>query len=473
MSRAVITGLSREQGSDPSVLYYDATIINNTTSDLGVGGFAVANPQIRFNETRDVPLVKDTSKYQFSIVRFSMDGPNRDLPLFIPNIQTGQSDVNLTSYSVSMTFQQTWQDSDGNTMAFVIIPPQTFIEYVPENMNPLLAPTPAAPTTKQDITTRYYWLTSYESFVSQVNTAFLASHQTIYILFSLAWTHWQTGVGGTAAFPFATFADFQAYGNTPIMQYNEPLFSILLDSKAFGPPIVPFVPIPLVPPITSTQLTQPIMRLFFNTNMQGLFANFPNTYWNILTINGNVVPAGYTYEILALNQAYKGVVDWRQSPYMDYVPVAQQSVYYTVTQEYRSTDTLWSPIQSIVFTTALLPIRYESSAPPNVLGTGNIGDSAASNQAAFQPIITDITEDTGQFGAEVYRQFTNYIPSAEYRMQEFSSSQNSINTIDIQIFWKCRLDGQLYPMTIYNLGTVNFKLMLRLKSQVAKSQRFD
>ena len=164
MSRAVITGLSREQGSDPSVLYYDATIINNTTSDLGVGGFAVANPQIRFNETRDVPLVKDTSKYQFSIVRFSMDGPNRDLPLFIPNIQTGQSDVNLTSYSVSMTFQQTWQDSDGNTMAFVIIPPQTFIEYVPENMNPLLAPTPAAPTTKQDITTRYYWLTCYHSF---------------------------------------------------------------------------------------------------------------------------------------------------------------------------------------------------------------------------------------------------------------------------------------------------------------------
>tara|TARA_R110000868_G_scaffold101371_3_gene279180 strand:- start:726 stop:2156 length:1431 start_codon:yes stop_codon:yes gene_type:complete len=476
MSRAMLTGLSNEQGSDPTVLYYDATIINSTTSDLVDGVLAAPNPQIRFNETRDVPLIKDVSKYQFSIVRFTMNGPNRDLPLFIPSIQTGQSNVNLTTYAVSISFQQTWQDISGNTNAFVIVPPVSFIQYVPENKNASLAPIPAAPLVKQDITTRYYWLTSYQVFVTQVNAALLQAHQFIYAMFVTDWSHWQTGLPGglKSAFPFASFAEFQAYGNTPVMQYNDPLFNIMLDSQAFGAPILPFVPIPVVPPATNaTQVTAPVMRLFFNTNMQGLFANFPNAYYNSLLINSTLVPTGYTYEILALNQAYKGVIDWRQLPYSDYVPVSQQSLYYNVTQEYRSTDTLWSPVQSIVFTTALLPIRYESTAAPITVGDGNLGGSAPSTQSAFQPTITDITEDMGPTGAEVYRQFTNYIPSGEYRMNDFSPSQTSINNIDIQVYWKCRMDGQLYPMTIYNMGSVNFKMMLRLKSHAAKSQRYD
>ncbi|MFZ4600674.1 MAG: hypothetical protein ACOYNN_18685, partial [Terrimicrobiaceae bacterium] len=80
---------------EPDYVYYNADIINNTTDDLPASGLAPPDPQIRFNETRDTALLKDASQYHFSIIRFTMNGANRDLPLFIPNIQTGASQNNV------------------------------------------------------------------------------------------------------------------------------------------------------------------------------------------------------------------------------------------------------------------------------------------------------------------------------------------------------------------------------------------
>jgi hypothetical protein len=71
---------------DADIVYLNLDIINNTTLDPQAA--AEQDPQIRFNETRDAPIVKDASKYQFSIVRFVMNGANKDLPLFIPTIKT-------------------------------------------------------------------------------------------------------------------------------------------------------------------------------------------------------------------------------------------------------------------------------------------------------------------------------------------------------------------------------------------------
>ena len=92
----------------PDYVYYNADIINNTTADK-LFGVPVADPQVRFNETRDKAIIKNASDYYFSIIRFTMDGANKDLPLFIPNIQTGtgQANFNLTTYSMAVTFEQT------------------------------------------------------------------------------------------------------------------------------------------------------------------------------------------------------------------------------------------------------------------------------------------------------------------------------------------------------------------------------
>jgi hypothetical protein len=104
----------------------------------------------------------------------------------------------------------------------------------------------------------------------------------------------------------------------------------------------------------------------------------------------------------------------------------------------------------------------EQQAPPNNIGAGNIGTNSTS-QSAFAPIITDVSLDLSSDGTG-YRKMIYYAPNAEYRMADFQNSKQDIRSIDIQVFWKNRLDNQLYPLSMFNLSSVSFKLMFRKKS---------
>ena len=453
---------------EPDYLYYNCDIVNNKTDDITFSGLATPDPQVRFNETRDTALIKDSSQYYFSIVRFTMNGPNRDLPLFIPNIQTGQADVNRTTYSVALSYQQSWNTNLG-VISFNLTPNPTFITYASETQNATLAPTPRPPLTEQDISSRYYFVYTYQHWLNLVNAALLTAHQATYAAFQAAWAAYP---GLTDPFPFANFAAFQARTQTPRFIFadeSKPLFSIFFDSDGFGERLEPFIPIPYAPGVAGPQ-TQPRLRFFMNTNMYGLFANFPNTYWNRTDIPGfpAAVPEGYTNEISVVNKFYSNVVDYRIAPYtgvppLGFVPSTFQKVYWVIQQDYKSVDSLWSPIQSIVFTSSLLPVQNEAVGQPNVLGTGNIGDSAPTSRSAFQPIITDIALDLAPGGADDYRQFIYYAPSAEYRLADFAASKQEIRNIDIQVFWKNRLNNQLYPVDMFNLSSVSLKMMFRHK----------
>ena len=106
-----------------------------------------------------------------------------------------------------------------------------------------------------------------------------------------------------------------------------------------------------------------------------------------------------------------------------------------VEQEYRSTDTLWSPIASIVFTTSLIPVFPEQTGVPLILENGNITQGLAA-QSAFSPIITDISLPLS--GASDYRQFIEYAPTAEYRLASMTDSKQDLRSIDLQVYWKNR-----------------------------------
>jgi hypothetical protein len=586
----------------PDYVYYNADIINNTTQNT-VAGQAIRDPQIRFNETRDTAIIRNAADYYFSIIRFTMDGANRDLPLFIPVIAegTGQTNVNLTTYSMAVSCEQTFQIAGPTDITALGVPQQRFIQYVPETQNSVIAPVPrniaadgfqglwsggtqyllgqivsmtaadqygsfngpfyqvipqaqwnlqqtyqigavvqfnnvlyqaiavsqgitpvvganwilappvgTNPTTSslwsvvgndlgntQDLTSRYYWVYTYQHFVDLWNQtmfdptqtgaapaapstcAYQDTYNALYADFLL-----KGGIG--AEFPYATFGDFCNAVYPPVMKYvaETSKFDIYMDSAGFGQRLTAFTQTPYVagPPNTVGLQTHPINRLFFNTNMFGLFANYNNTYYNspLQTFVGLVgqSPDGYVNEILATNKAYQNVSDFRLTPYagvapLGYTPVSTTGttitpnmigrVYYIAQQDYSSTDSLWSPVSSIVFTSTLLPIRTEATGQPVVLGAGNIGDSQATAQSAFQPIITDIALDTSQGNADAYRRFIFYAPSAEYRLSDFSSSKQDIRNIDIQVFWKNRLDNQLYPINMFNLSTVSVKIMFKHK----------
>jgi hypothetical protein len=48
-------------------------------------------------------------------------------------------------------------------------------------------------------------------------------------------------------------------------------------------------------------------------------------------------------------------------------------------------------------------------------------------------------------------------------MSDFGRSKTDIRQIDIQVFWKNRLDNQLVPITMYNLSSISLKILFRHK----------
>ena len=82
-----------------NIVYYNAVLANGKTEIEPDGPFC------NFYEQRSQPLVQDASQYDFTVIRLVGNGLGRSLPLFIPQIELGQSDANKTVYEIVLTFQ--------------------------------------------------------------------------------------------------------------------------------------------------------------------------------------------------------------------------------------------------------------------------------------------------------------------------------------------------------------------------------
>lgn len=81
-------------GVGEAILYAETTLLNVST------GAVEANlPPARFKEVRPTPIIGVAADYSCAIQTWTSSG--HALPLFIPTIATGQSDPNLTVYSVT------------------------------------------------------------------------------------------------------------------------------------------------------------------------------------------------------------------------------------------------------------------------------------------------------------------------------------------------------------------------------------
>lgn len=416
-----------DDDGDPDYVYYNATIVNNQT---GVN-LDSKNPAVRFQETRSVPILRDASKYNFSIVRFTMNGCGKDLPIFIPVIRTGAdnptNDINLTIYSVSLMATFNWIIG-GNPFTFSCQTTQPLI-WVSETQNLEQAPLPDPSTcqTGQDISTRYYWNYTYTHWLQITNTALEACVADIQAQFT---ANWLAVAGWNQPAPAPTLGTV-----APTLTYNPQsnLFTLYADRYGFGGNDA-----------TSPANTQERFRLFFNANTYGMYANFNNIYYNF--------PNGLTNEILIYPILYQNILTSASPP----APTAKS--YWIMNQDYESTSSLWSPIESIVFTSTMLPLCFENTGDPVRFGQSLIGQQG-NIQSAFTPIITDIA--LVNESADDYRGYIQYFPSAEYRLASFQRSKAPINNIDIQVFWKNRLDGQLQPVQMFNGSSVSVKFMFR------------
>lgn len=404
---------------DPDYVYYNASIINNRTNAPFDRSF---DPPVRFTESRDQPIIGDASKYNFSIIRFTMNGPNKDLPMFIPVIRTGPvdnptQDVNLTIYSITidMTIIGTGAGTFSSTQPII---------YVSETLDPQFAPVPAASTTVtgQDLNTRYYWVYTYSHWLDNcIQPAFQAAMADIAT---------QAGVTLQTIAPYITY------------DYTDNLFSLYTDITGFGGPLR----------LSAGTAQDESATLFFNANMYGLFSNFKNQYVNVLgTEKTNLIFTGVKgYGAITSGVPYaENVVEIGAGVSLKY--------FWEMVQDYESTSTLWSPIESIVFNSNLLPLVFEQTGDPVRFGQSNSDTADTGSLGAFQPIITDIALPAEN--GHAYRQLIYYAPSAEYRLASFARSKQPINQIDIQVYYKNRLDGQIRPVTMYNCSSVSVKIM--------------
>jgi hypothetical protein len=414
---------SVDDDQDPDYVYYNASIINNRVNITN----DIPNPQIRFQESRDVPLVKDASKYNFSIVRFTLDGPNKDLPLFIPAIRIGPvanptSDVNLTVYSLTLECDVSYNIPTVGVRSNSFISTQPII-YSPETLDTNIAPVPLATSTQtgQDVSTKYYWIYTFSHFLKLVNATYAAALADIQTQFDA----WWIAEGGTSPPTLETKAPYMVFNPT------NKLFTIYADTYGFGGADRTSV---------ADLSANENFTLYFNENLYGLFTNFENEYVNLSSERVN--------KIIIRNILYQNITTVSQT----------STSYYKTIQDYPSVGSLWSPIESIVFTSALLPLVNEATGAPIRFGVGN--DNMINTTASpFTPIVTDLAINT--MSASDWRDFIYYVPSAEYRLASFGRSKFPINNIDIQIFWKNRLDGTLYPITMFNGSTCSIKIMLR------------
>lgn len=103
--------------------------------------------------TRTSPILSKPSDYYGMISKAVID--TYDMPLFVPLIQIGQSNPNLTPYCFQLGYNGVYSD------------PQ-YVEFTSYNS---FEPTPSAPITKQDVSSTYYYVFNYSEFLTCFNNA--------------------------------------------------------------------------------------------------------------------------------------------------------------------------------------------------------------------------------------------------------------------------------------------------------------
>lgn len=358
-------------GGGDSHIYFDLSVQNNDNN-----GLSPPVPLI-FEEIRNNPYLTNPDDYLMSVVRFNLE-TNISLPIWIPQIETGQANINKTVYTITLQYQN---------FEF-----QQALLFSPSDLsNPL----PAPPLVRQDLSTGYYWGMSYTKIITMVNTAFASAVTGLNNLVALP----------TIVLPFLEFDpySYQCILNAPQTAYADTLIT-------------------------------PI-KIFFNSPMWNLFSSFNSTYLGYINITN-----GKNYQLTTTvnnNIATVGGVNYLQ-----------------LYQEY-PTIPLWTPVQSLVFVSSLLPCSPALVGVPKVIVSGQLVSS--DNNANISSIITDLEVPLDK-GFE-YKPSVNYTPQGEYRMISLSGN-NPINAIQIQCYWKDKLNI-LRP--IYLVGNANIKLMFRKK----------
>ena len=108
-------------------VYMKLDVVNNSSE---------TPKRLAFDVTRTIPFLTNAEDYFLTVARFNLQTSN-SLPVFIPDIQTGQNDPNITTYDISLS--ASYQGQVQRQISAVIYEPL-------DTSQPILSP----PTTATD-----------------------------------------------------------------------------------------------------------------------------------------------------------------------------------------------------------------------------------------------------------------------------------------------------------------------------------
>lgn len=403
---------------EPYHIYYDLNIINNDTSGTR------KPPNLQFTEIRNSPYLSNPADYFCSVVRFSLETPS--LPLIVPQVKVGSAGINDLIYSITLS-HPIFTTANNNI--------QQFLTYVPQSSTGYTG-LPAPPTEFQDIESDYYYVYAFQAFIDMVNTALRA-----------AWTTALANSGGVL-----TGAGYAA-ANYPYLYWDNDACKAtwVVPQDLFETPS----PNNPTPTLLGGLGGVPI-SLYFNAPLFTLFSSFQAFQEGYGATNGIIQGKNW-------RMAFPNVVS--NNPFLantatgalSVLPVYNGKNVLRITQEY-PTAPLWCPIQSIVFTTSLLPIAPSLTSVPILYGKES-QLSNSGNNSNISNILTDLEVPLDKGWENKPSIF--YSPQSEYRLFDLNGNA-PLSAIEISVFWKDQFGG-LHPFKLFSGCNGSLKIMFRRK----------
>lgn len=283
-NKHMITNHNRNMPTEDNV-YIDVKVINDTDQ---------RTVRAQFNQTKTRQIIDNPSNYYLTLARWKV--PAFEFPLLIFPVQNGQSNPNLSDYSITL---------ETSTDIF-----QTFLFYVAYDSSAEV-PTTAIP---KQAPTNYYFVYDYQQMIDIINTAFTIAFENV------------TGKPGGSTIP-------------PIMIFNPEtrLFGIQAEETFFS---VDTNPTPLPPAFPTTQPSfDADIKIYFNFKLYSLFNGLNARFTDP---NGPEATDGRDVQIVVKDFGYNNI----------------NNQFVLMEQNFPSIA-YWSPVQQVIFETTLIPINSE------------------------------------------------------------------------------------------------------------------
>tara|TARA_R110000868_G_scaffold71798_4_gene209885 strand:- start:138 stop:3137 length:3000 start_codon:yes stop_codon:yes gene_type:complete len=186
-----------------------------------------------------------------------------------------------------------------------------------------------------------------------------------------------------------------------------------------------------------------------NQPLYNLLSTFRFKYFPINSGNGSLYPESLNCRYLLDTNI---LFDNQSEPAGEYVSYLQQI----------SSVQTWTPIQSLVFKSVIMPIEPQLTGQPQNL---NIIEPTTNGSVYKQQNLTKTMTDfivPLTTGVELCNQIIDFANSGEYRLVDLLG-QNGLNQLSLEVDWKDKY-GVLHPLTIDAGANADLLCMLRKKS---------